>query len=229
METEEFQVLALKVISREASPEELEKLKVELYRNSSRREEFDSLLATSGVVKELHPLVAAASASDVKLPAYRMGELQGAVRSAFPQTKAQAKRSLWESIFSPDVSLGGAFAMVVILCGFFFFANLQPHLVSIGIYDGYATRGDQPGSALATPTDMKVRNFGEIRDYDVWSQTQLRSNEKARIAISRGETTRIQVWQREGGKIKTQTFEISGEDSSQVQKKLDEICQSLRN
>lgn len=226
MDAEEFQILIAKMISREASPEETEKLMTELYRNDSRRDEFDALMVTLGFVKELHPLVEATHASEVKLPAYRMGELESAVRSSFPKSREE-ERSFWQSIFSPDVSLVGSFAAVVLLCGFFFFANYQPHIVSVGVYDGYATRGDQPTTTLLTPREANLRKFKEIRDYDAWSQASLRSNEKARVAISRGEMTRIQVWQREGDGIKSQTFEIPSEDSDQIQKRLDEIYQSL--
>jgi hypothetical protein len=226
MDIEEFQTLAAKVISRDASQEELEQLKIELYRDGSRREEFDALLMSSGLVKELQPIIDATKASNIELPSYRMGELEGAVRSAFPQNHTEQKTSWWQSIFVPRIPMISGFAVAIILCGFFIIGNMQPASISIGIYDGFPTRGVQPPFLETLPVEAKILHFKEIKDYDVWSQSVLESHEKLRIAVTAGEITIIQIWRRKGDEVVKTTYAMPGDDLAAVQKKIDELCRS---
>src|SRR5271154_4220305 len=83
MDAESFTVLALRVISREATGDERRALETELTSVPARREEFERLKLAHEILRATVPMAQAAQATSPGLPAHRVNELRTAVRQHF--------------------------------------------------------------------------------------------------------------------------------------------------
>src|SRR5271170_8095619 len=93
MDAESFTALALRVLAREASPDECRALEQEIAATPARREEFDELKLTLAAFSTAAPMSEALAAREPELPAWRRNELRTAVRQHFGPVAAGTSKA----------------------------------------------------------------------------------------------------------------------------------------
>ena len=182
MTDEEFDALALRVLSGNARPEEALELQGLLAAEDARASQFKELKEAYQITAALLPVTEALQSGEKMLPAYRMQELRGEVRKCFPKNPALAQERvsvIWEFLFAPPVWGMAA----VLLCGLLLFeqARIGSGPVEFGGYAGTSMRGEQE----QLPEDLKVRvtvrSFEREDQFANWQKGNRVDTAKARI------------------------------------------------
>jgi len=183
MDAELFNALALRVLAGEATDDERRALEAELASLPARREEFDQLKLTHGILRAAAPMTQAASATTPELPAYRVNELRTAVRQHFgPAANRKKNRApfgewipamRWLFAGSGVGALGFA---VVIFC----FAN---RTVEVGLYGTDLARGGDKALSAEDVPSARLVTFDADAPFDQWQNQALAWNEHAKIWV----------------------------------------------
>ena len=228
MDAESFTNLALRVISREATPDERRALETEIAASPARREEFEQLRLTHDVLRAAAPMAEAASATTPELPAHRVNELRTAVRQHFgPATNrptAAVVSRAWPFVLRWFFGGSGVAALgfaIVMLC----FAN---RTIEVGLYATDSVRGgDQSLSAQDVPS-ARLLTFDQDAPFDQWQNQALAWNEHAKIWVDNEHDLLHIVRRVRHGQIVMETRPLAPTSEGQ-REQIKQVVESLKN
>lgn len=182
MDAETFTALALRVIVRDASEQDRLALDAELAAVPARREEFEQLRVTYGVLNIALPVVQAGRTYTPELPAHRVGELRTAVRQHFGPAANREKATAGSPTFRfvlrwifGGMGVAALGFAIAIAC----FAN---RTIEIGSYTVDDVRGEKSLGASDVPAAQFVR-FDSDAPFDHWQDEPLGWTERAKIWV----------------------------------------------
>ncbi len=183
MQDDAFHELAMKVLRREATADEVSAVKSLLAQDSLRREEFEALQIAHSITQATAPLSDALKATEPKLPAYRKGELQSAVRHHFKES------NLSDSARQKDLSeidwlrwifkAGWSLALGLLVLSLV----IRPSSVEFGGYTESLNRSLSSKTVTSQNPRLVIKRFERDQDFDQWIHQPFAFNEKARIWI----------------------------------------------
>ena len=228
MDAESFTELALRVISREVTPDERRAFETELASVASRREEFEQLKLTHGLLRAAAPLTEAARATTPELPAHRVNELRTAMRQHFGPAVNREKKAAatgkwipvlrWIFTGSGATALGGA---VVLLC----FANST---VEVGLYGTDQVRGGDQSLTAADIPSARLITFDQDAPFDQWQNQSLAWNEHAKIWVD-NEHDLLHIMRRvRHGQIVMETRPLAPTNEAQ-REQIEQVVEELKN
>lgn len=178
MDADSFTSLALRVISREATEDERRALETDLAASPSRREEFEQLKITHGLLRTVAPMSEAAHAQGPELPAYRLNELRTAVRQHFGPAKSARPGGFIPAL--RWILSGGA---VAVLGVFVVLACLANRSIEVGLYGTDLVRGDNTALNPGDIPAARIITFEQDTPFDEWQSRPLTWYEHAKVWV----------------------------------------------
>jgi hypothetical protein len=177
MDAESFTILALRVISREATGDDQRALETELAAHPERRDEFHQLQITHDVLRTAAPMLEAQNAQEPALPAYRVNELRTAVRQHFgpAATRTGAKEKTGFPILR-WLFAGGGVTVLAVVAILLIFANTT---IEVGQYRTDLERGGSLSPAYMAKAH--VIPFDQDTSFDHWQKQPLAWYQHAKI------------------------------------------------
>jgi hypothetical protein len=228
MSPESFTDLALRVIAREATDEERHALEAELAVSPARREEFEQLKITQGILGTVFPLAEATKATEAILPTHRVNELRTAVRQHFgPAGQRAAAKGEWHVwahvlrwVFGGGGLVGLGFA-IVLLC----FANRS---IEVGLYGTDLARGGDQGLSAQDVPAAQLLTFEQDAPFDQWQGRPLAWNERAKIWVDDEHDLLHIVRRVRTGQIITETQPLAPTNDGQ-RAQIKQLVETLKN
>lgn len=178
MTEDEFEALAIKVLSGAGSPDEEKNLR---HLTSQDAERANSLAETKAILafaKATLPTAIALEKQEPHLPAYRLNELKGAVRRHFPQ-KRKSSKPWWREWF-PQLATGSVAALVLIALLAYGMSPVSGP-VEFGSYADSPTRGGDEELSLKDIPGLEKHSFSKEEDFTLWQQKGGNTSASARI------------------------------------------------
>jgi hypothetical protein len=223
MDADTFTDLALRVIARDATPDDRQALEAELAHDAIRRADFDELKLSLDLMRAAVPLANALPATEPELPVHRVNELRTAVRQNFgPATTRASHRPAGILSALRWLVAGGGLTGLAFLVVFFCFAN---RTVEIGVY---ASDSQQRGAEeTLSPRDVpaaKWMAFDQDAPFDRFQTEPLAWYQHAKIWVD-NEKDQLHIIERRNGEIVSFTqplaHSVDGQ-RTQIQRVIDE-------
>lgn len=227
MNPEEFELLATRVLTGDASATEKETLESLLAKDLDRHKEFEAMKVAHQAIRQGVPLVNAMEAKAPELPAWRLNELRDSVRQAFahPAGEPVRDRSISFGWLSRGLLWGGAVA-AVLLC-LLIVPWGGPRRIEVAMYADYATRGPSRFAFLQQEQRVDVKQFQKDEAFEKWKRAPLPRNQSARIWID-DETNFIRArWWNARGKLQ-EACEALADDPRQQEAQLQAMIATIR-
>ena len=164
MSPEDFDMLATKVIAGEASPEEQTSVREATTHNPALQQRLNELKALRASVRETLDAAEALDGETAPFPEYRMAELRGSVRKAFPRTSPSAS---WLDGFAwlRRPAFAAVVCVLAVLLGGVWVVERPGSGVEFG---EFSEMGVTRGAILRGVPHVRCVAFREQRAFETW-------------------------------------------------------------